>query len=222
MRELLKKFLNIVFLLTLFYSCSVATPIILEHRWKITFIQDKNLDITYESLDLFVNCYDDDGENDIDTIFFISDDSGLYWELNSDTWSEKYINDVRWLGSSNLLMADRSPIPRGKYRIHVRDKAGENVEEKLYITKRRIDTDELEFPILVIERGQFSISNYETGVIDIVLKDEVLISKIIGRDPLSFKDIFGDERNNYTESIEFYINVESGDLSLKSGPWHDN
>jgi hypothetical protein len=219
MKELLKIFLS-SFIIILFLSCSVSAPVIKQQEWKILFIKDLEKDIIYESLQVFIHCYDEDGENDIETLYFISDESGIYWEINSENWEEKIIDKVKWIGSSSFVMPDRSPIPRNTFRVHVRDLAGETVEDKIHISKRIVDTKELKFPELKINDNNYFLKKYEIGTIYIYSGDEKLASGSITDKQQSFKDIFGNELSDYSDDIEFYISVEDGDLNLKSGPWY--
>ncbi|MGL1891521.1 MAG: hypothetical protein OCD02_07840 [Spirochaetaceae bacterium] len=203
-------------------SCSISAPVIRGHNWEITAVKDLKLNKTYESLSIFVNCYDDDGENDIETIFFIDDKSGLYWQIDSSNWEEKIIDDVRWLGYSTIVMADRSAIHRNPIRIYVRDLAGEFVEDKLYITKRKMDTDELLYPELIteIETDNLSVKNYEAVEAYLFIGGLSVATGQITTTPKSFKNIFGKQRTSFENDVEIFIIADDGDLKLKSGPWY--
>lgn len=219
MKELLKKSLSL-FAVLIFLSCTVSAPIVRESDWDITVVKDLDKDRVYEILSIFLNCYDEDGENDIETVYFIDDESGIYWELNSDNWEVKYIDDTKWIGSRTLMMPDRSAIPRSPIRIHVRDLAGETVEAKLYISKRKIDIKTLEFPELIINKDKFSLKNYDSGQLYIYSGFTMLAKEELTNEGKEFKDIFGKKRDEYNEDIAFYITVPNVDLTLKSGPWY--
>lgn len=219
MSGLLRKFLNIFILLSLF-TCSVSAPIIREFDWKITVIEDRSQDIVYEELSIFINCYDEDGDNDIETIFLIDDKDGLYWELNEETWDYKFIDDVKWLGSETIVMPDRSSIPRTSIRIFVRDLAGESVEDKLYIAKSKIDLDQLLLPELIIDNNKYSIKNYESGYLKIRSNNEILAEGDITTVSKTFVDIFGEERDEFDNNLDFYIEINDKDLHIESGPWY--
>lgn len=219
MSELLRVFPNLLLVL-LFLSCSVSAPIIRESKWDIVVVKDIEKDMIYETLSIFLNCYDEDGENDIETIYLIDDEDGIYWELNSDNWNIKTIDDTRWIGSRNLMLPDRSPIPRVPIRIHVRDLAGETVEDKLYISKRKLEEESLNFPELLIENNNLSIKHYDHGIISIYSGRERLLQGEIGSNPKNFKDIFGESRDHFEESINFFVTVKDRDLTLRSGPWY--
>ncbi len=220
MKELLERFLKIS-LCIFITSCSVSTPEIKDFKWDIKIVKDLQKDIIYESLSIFVNCYDEDGENDIDTLYFINDDSGIYWELNSDEWQEKFIEDDRWIGSNSIIMPDRSPIPRDSLRIHIRDLAGESVEEKLYIVKKRHDFKTLKFPELIIDDDKFKLRSYEAGRIFLYSdNDDLIADGQISNSFTTFDEIFQQERADFDDSFRFHVIINDGDLILESGPWY--
>lgn len=220
MTELLKKCLSF-FIIFLTFSCSVSEPVIRENKWDINIIKDLKKDITYETLSLFVNCYDDDGEEDIEVLFIIDDESGIYWELDKDNWMETTVMDDRWIGSNSIIMPDYSPIPRNSLRINIRDMAGEVAEDKIFITKGKIDYSKLKFPELIIKDGFYNLKEYEKGDVFIYSKQDSLLAKgVIDNTPRSFTDIFKVNRSDFKESIYIYVSVKDGDLNLESGPWN--
>lgn len=217
--ELLKKSLSVISIL-IFFSCTVSAPIIRESNWDITVVQDLEKDTVYEVLSIFLNCYDEDGENDIETVYFIDDESELYWELDSNNWDVKIIDETKWIGSASIMMPDRSAIPRSPLRIHVRDLSGETVEDKIYISKRKLELDNLKFPQLINEDDMFSLKEYKIGQIFIYSGSNILLQGEITDIPKSFEDIFGRSKNEFDNNIVFYISVYDVDLTLKSGPWY--
>lgn len=219
MIELLKKFPRYI-LFVFFISCSVSSPVIREKKWEIKVNKDIESNIIYESLSLFVNCYDEDGENDVDKLYVIDDQTGIYWELNSNNWLEKRMGDDRWLGSNSIIMPDRSSIPRKKLKVHVRDRSGEYVVDNLFITKSDIDFDELTFPELVINEDRLSITNYPSGRVFLYSSTgSFLFSGDVAKELQPFENIFGRSRDELDADIELFVNVESKDLTLESGPW---
>lgn len=220
MIELLKKSLRLFFILQIF-SCSISAPIIREHEWDITLVRNLEQDLTYETLSIFVNCYDEDGANDINTIFFIDDKDGIYWELTTDSWDYKYIDGIRWIGSSNIIMPDRSPIPRTPIRVYIRDLAGESVEDKLYISKKSINPSDVKFPELIIEDNKYSISGYDSGHLLLIVDFAIVAEGEISSIPSSFESIFDSAtREDFDENAKFNIVVNNGDLTIRSGPWY--
>lgn len=219
MTELLKSFPKYFIILCL-VSCSVATPEIREKKWDIKVTRDQKNNVIHESLSLFVNCYDEDGENDVDRLYIIDDSSGIYWELDESTWLDKRVGEDRWIGSNSIIMPDRSPIPRKKLKIHVRDRSGEYAEDNLFITKSDIDAGDLIFPELGMNEDSFRVLNYPKAKIFIYTgSGSFLFSGVIDSNFQTFETIFGRNREEVGEDIYYYISVESKDLTLESGPW---
>jgi len=219
MNVLLRNFLKIIAVLII-TSCSVSTPEIKGSRWSITFVKDLNRDKLYEKLSIFVNCYDEDGEDDIDTIYFIDDESGLYWELDRDSWVERQDGRSKWLGSNALIMADRGAIPRNSFRIFVRDLSGASVEDKIYITKNIVNLDEMEFPDLQVYMGEIALKEYDRGVLTIYSSaGEVLKSVEIDKNLTSFAKLFGKERSSFDSDVEMFLSVTRDEGNLETGPF---
>lgn len=221
MIELLKKYLRYAPLFFIFVSCSVSTPVIRENKWDINIINDRERGVVYENLSLFVNCYDDDGEDDIVTLFIIDDESGLYWELNEGNWLKTVVHENIWIGSNAISMADLSPIPRRKFRINIRDMAGEVAEDEIFITKRKIDYKDLRFPELIVNNDEYRLKSYDSGKLFIYSQEsEVLATANITDRPQNINKLLGKNISDFAEDIRIFISVKDGDLNLESGPWN--
>jgi len=218
-KELLKLSLNIVIFISL-YSCTVNPPIINEIDWDVTFFKDEERSLEYEILNVFLNIYDEDGEGDIETVFLISDESQFYWELNSNNWDIKVENETRWIGATSLVMPNRSPIPRGPIRVFVRDLAGESVDDKIYISKSRVEPRDIIYPELELNDNKIVLLNYDSGVVDIYLDDLLLTSGKILKGESIFKEVFKRDLTELNPNISLYVTVKKGDLKIKSGPWN--
>lgn len=221
MKELLKQFLRLAVFILFIFSCTVNAPQIKDSQWDITIVKDLSRDLIYEELSLFLYCYDEDGENDIETLMFIDDKNQFYWEIDRETWDVKVIDDIKWIGSASLVMPDRSAIPRVPIRLFVRDMAGEDIEDKIYITKQSIDGNNLTFPELHTSPDTLSIKNYTTGIIYLYSDNKLSASGEISESGSSFNDIFGKNRREFGLDVSYYISVydKDKDLILKSGPW---
>lgn len=218
MRELLKKYLKVFLLLPAIMSCSLSSPVIKEVKWDIKLSKDIEKNVIYESLSLFINISDDDGKDDIKTILIIDDKSQIHWELNSDNWIKRDQGEV-WYGSNSIIMPDRSPIPRTTYKLFIRDRAGEYTEDKLYITKQKIDVSGIVFPELKIEDDIYTVNRYDdASILAFSSIGEQLYSGLVPKGGASFQDIFLVEPRSI-EDLNFYIIVKEGDQVLESGPW---
>ncbi|OQY38137.1 MAG: hypothetical protein B6229_06685 [Spirochaetaceae bacterium 4572_7] len=219
MTVLLKNSLKLILVLII-TSCSVSAPEIKGSKWSISLVKDLRSDQLYEKLSIFVNCYDEDGEDDIDVIYFIDDESGLFWELDQDSWLVRQEESSRWLGSNSIVMANRTAIPRNSFRIFVRDLSGESTTDKIYITKRPVILDDITFPDLQIDDGNVALKEYENGTITIYSSTgEVLKSVSIDGNVTSFRTLFGQGKGSFDHDSEIFLSVDNGAFTLESGPW---
>ncbi len=219
MKELLLRFLSIVsFLLVL--SCSVNPPIINDIDWDISVIKDNNTRSVYENLTVFVNYYDEDGDDDLESLFLIMDKSNIYWELSESNWDVKRINNNKWIGAYNLIFPRRDNIPREPLRVHLRDLAGESVEETIYITKKKLNLKEIKFPEIKYENSLVWLIGYDEGEIYLVSDGIVVAEARLGKGRTPFNDLFKQNAESFGSNLEFYVSVLTGDLTIKSGPWY--
>ncbi len=115
-------------------SCSGTPPQIHEVTWKrVYYLTGKQ--ITARCLSLFVNVSDNDGPKDISSLYIIQDTAELFWKYDSSSWSEKKIDNNRWIGSNRIQMPDNRAFPEGIYRIIVIDSGGERDTREIYLPK---------------------------------------------------------------------------------------
>lgn len=189
-----------------------------DQQWEITLSEDRESGTKYESLSLFLYIYDEDGQNDIETIFLINDDSGLVWEFTEDNWDIEYNGDEKWFGARNIYMQNYGDIPRTSYRVHVRDLAGEFTEQKLYITQPKTLKENVIFPDLDLKDDLFTLENFSEGTLVVEEGGITVLEGDITNTPTPFKDILGKELKEFSEDSEFYLEVKERDLILRTGP----
>jgi hypothetical protein len=114
-------------------ACSGEAPSIVSLRW--TLIQrDAASSPPAECLSVFVSAEDADGRDDIESVYIAQDGSQLVWKLGKERWTAKEEGGGYWIGSNALSMADGSEIPRGTYRVILRDAAGDG-DETAFVVK---------------------------------------------------------------------------------------
>ncbi|MEW5818329.1 MAG: hypothetical protein AB1798_23440, partial [Spirochaetota bacterium] len=147
-----------------YFACNENPPEILEVFWQLNLVNDKKSGAAYESLSLFAHTSDEDGFDDLESLYLISDDEELFWKLNADNWIKSERDNEIWVGSNNLQMADYNSIPRKECRLILIDNAGERDEKRIYISSRKINLSNFSFPELVIESdGVLIKSRYKTN-----------------------------------------------------------
>lgn len=133
-------------LLLLFISCSGEPPEILQVYWEVNVLNDVEAGRQYEVLSAFMNVNDSDGFDDIVNIYIIHDKSEMYWTLDQNNWSLVRERDENWLGSNNISTADKTPMPRGDYRVLVVDAGGDRSQGKFYLDADDINIADIDFP----------------------------------------------------------------------------
>ncbi len=118
---------------TLTTACTGSPPEILQTEVHLEYVDNLDLEVTYEQLSAFVLVRDEDGFGDIRTLYLIHDQAELYWRLDSDSWTHRRSSGEDWVGFSGITMADWSAMPRGRYRLVVMDAAGEIDERAVSI-----------------------------------------------------------------------------------------
>jgi hypothetical protein len=108
-------------------SCSGEAPSILSLRWTLV-LRDAAAYPPAECLSVFISVEDADGRDDLESIFIAEDGYQLVWKLDKEHWTAKEEGGGYWIGSNALSMADGSVIPRGTYRVILRDVAGDGDE----------------------------------------------------------------------------------------------
>jgi len=147
----------------LFLSCSSKPPEIMRIIWQINAMHDTETSENYETLSLFVDITDPDGIDDIDSLYLINDNRELYWELTAEDWEKKTVANETWIGSNSILMPDGSALPRGEYRILVRDTGGDSDERTLLVNTPAANLSRAYFPTLSFKNNIISIRGFKTA-----------------------------------------------------------
>jgi len=118
----------------MFASCSESAPKIAQTFWQINLMYDNQTGKTSQLLTVFVMADDDDGIDDIDTMYVINDEQQLFWKLSGNNLRvERFGQSETWIGSNFITMVDGDAIPSGEYRIVLLDSAGERAKSQVDI-----------------------------------------------------------------------------------------
>jgi len=131
------------------FSCETSAPEIISSYWQINIVERKDLGRFEENLVFFLYATDEDGDDDLSSIFLMHDESEQYWSIDSDSWTVNSSDGEHWVGSSDIVMPDGSPIPRGDYRVVLYDGAGEKCETTINLDTVIIDPKKIEFPEII-------------------------------------------------------------------------
>ncbi len=148
----LKVLLALSFMIFLF-ACETTPPEILSVQWQINLIEKIDTRVIEENLTVFVSIADEDGVEDIETLHILHDETEQFWSFDASTWTVQTMDEEHWIGNANIVMPDRSPIPRGKYRLLIYDSAGERSEEIINLNTVVIDPKKIKFPTISAKNG---------------------------------------------------------------------
>ncbi len=108
-------------------SCSGEPPSIVSVRWTLV-LRDPAGPPPLERLSVFVSASDADGKDDIEDLTVVHDEARLAWKFDSSSWVDRDEGGARWLGSNAIATAEGGALPRGRFRMILRDAAGETDE----------------------------------------------------------------------------------------------
>ncbi|MCL2705199.1 MAG: hypothetical protein FWE72_03215 [Spirochaetaceae bacterium] len=171
------KYLIILILAIFLLSCSDNEPEINQVFWQITKYHDVENNIFYDRLVVFLEVYDEDGIDDIKTIYLIHDAQELFWKIDEKNWIYKTFNNENWFGSNNIVMNDFSGFPLGQYRVIVIDDAGERQEVYFTISSYDKIFNKEQFPSGVVEGSVITFSE-NTEIIWVYGQDMKFINEI--------------------------------------------
>ena len=139
-------------------SCSENPPQIEQLFWQSNRFNDLDKGTVYDTLSVFVQVDDQDGIDDIASLYIINDKQELFWKIDNENLVVKENRDVTWVGSSRIKMNDYSMFPSGDYRVLVIDEAGEREETSFTLKNSSYMPEKEEFPFLSV-----SGKNINTG-----------------------------------------------------------
>jgi len=112
----------------LLVRCGGHPPEILEVRSRLLLFDDRERGEIYEYLTVAVRAEDRDGPDDLESLALIHDRDELFWRLTADRWSRRELRQENWIAAEGIVAAPPGPLPRGTYRVVVKDYAGRKAE----------------------------------------------------------------------------------------------
>ncbi len=140
-------------------ACSENPPEIEQLFWQSNRFNDLEKGSVYDTLSVFVQVTDQDGIEDIASLYIINDREELFWKVDGENLILKENREVTWIGSSRLKMNDYSMFPSGEYRVIVIDEAGERMETGFTLKNSSVMPENIQFPVLTVSEGNVSAGN---------------------------------------------------------------
>ena len=154
--------LSALSLLLFLSACSDTPPEIVQSYTQPNILRHpETAEIGYQ-YSVFLHLEDEDGIDDIESIFIIHDEGELFWELSSDNWVTVTEENATWIGSNGIAFPGTEPPARGSLRIIVIDAAGDRTTEEVFFQPPPADS-RLTFPRLESgEEGSLLIRSTHT------------------------------------------------------------
>ncbi|MBI9106835.1 MAG: hypothetical protein JEZ04_08815 [Spirochaetales bacterium] len=117
----------------LLFSCGNNPPDINQLNSQINLRKSPITGAVTAELLVLLNADDEDGDEDIETIYVIDDESGILWSAERGSWAVRNNRGMTWIGSERFILPyGELPAP-GRYRVIVTDRGGERVEGTAFI-----------------------------------------------------------------------------------------
>lgn len=210
-------------LLTLFFSgCSGNAPVITDVRWRLTAFHDPQSSRTGEYLSLAVFASDDDGQDDLESISLVNGEHELYWQASVEDWVVRQIRQQSWIVLEKLA-GPGGRIPRGGYRIILRDYGGAQAERSFNLSvppQLPESFPALEAPADLREALILETSRSESILMVRSEAGVLLGSFILRKGPNPRRPILANEQiRSQARELYLYEQGPSGGHSVLAGPW---
>jgi hypothetical protein len=145
-------------LLLFLLSCTGEPPEITQVFWRVSIVEDRDQDLSYQTLSLFVKPTDPDGFEDIEDLYLINDEQELFWKLDGESWAQSGSDQQVWIGSNSLKMPDGASFPAGQYRILLRDVGGDSAEQTIRLQSISLKEARTYLPRVTVSGGNIEVS----------------------------------------------------------------
>lgn len=146
-----------------FLSCTGEPPEIVRVFWQLNIVDDREQDLSYQTLSLFVKPNDPDGFEDIEDVYLINDEQELFWRLDGESWIQSGSGQEIWIGSNSLKMPDGASFPAGEYRILLRDVGGDSAEQTIRLELLSLKEAKRYLPKVTVGSGEILVAGDSTS-----------------------------------------------------------
>ncbi|ADN01616.1 hypothetical protein [Spirochaeta thermophila] len=197
----------------LLLACTGAPPSVLEVSHSLVYSRNPASGEQELLLLCSASVLDDDGIDDIEVVYVIRDEAGLYWEVKEEAWDIFSQEGQHWL-SFTLASPGADPFPAGTYRLLVRDYGGREAERTFLVKEHPASYPAERFPSLFVQEG--SVQSRSTEPLKVVGYDgegRLLFSRELK--PGAFLS-----REQIPEQVAvLYALIEREGYLLRSGPY---
>jgi hypothetical protein len=210
-------------LLTLLFSCTGQPPEIARIFWQLNIVENREQNLTYQRLSLFIKPNDPDGFEDIEEVFLINDQQELLWHLEAESWAQSGAEQDIWIGSNALQMPDGASFPAGEYRILLRDVGGDSAEQSIRLQLLSLKQAKRYMPAVTVEKGKITVTG-DAPIYQLWLYDAAgrYVNPIpLSGDSIAVETIMQSQKElRGGFSFKVYGFVKNQNLGVTSGPYY--
>ena len=212
------KWIPLIALCVLLPACTGSPPELLFAEARLFLRLDPSSRGASEHLEMYAAVRDDDGDDDVASLLIVHDESELVWEFSRDEWVSLTYGGDRWIGSPDLRVPDARRLPRGEYRVIVRDAAHQESTASFYVISPELEPDEITFPTLSRVDSVTSVVAFGTVTIRVYSRTGALVvNEAVGSGRLP-GDLFGRIAEHSGGSVYVQQEHASG-VMLIAGPY---
>ncbi|MCK5196885.1 MAG: hypothetical protein KAR21_00955 [Spirochaetales bacterium] len=188
--------------------------------WQVNFLRSPLESLEHQELSVFMLIEDEDGIEDIESIYLIHDESELFWKLNQNSWKQKVLGGKNWIGSNSIRMSDSSNLPAGNYRLVVIDRAGERDTREFNLSGKMLEIKNGEsFPKLIIGSDIVINSRFSDNTLWIYDESMEILKNIRIETGKISMDIINNDTGDRARWVSIYsFDAETG-TGLIRGPY---
>jgi len=203
-------------------GCTAAPPRIMQTNAAVVWVDNRTLSRTYEELRVFVDAEDENGLEDLQSLYVINDPEELVWRVDQDRWERLPPAAGSWIGYSGFTMPGYTAFPRGEYRVVLVDASGERDEKKIFLPSTDgKGAEDLLFPSLRVgEENVVVVSPYERNTVKVFdVRGSLVRELVTGARRINSKELFPPGNRPNGPFTLFIHAVTDHGTELLSGPY---
>jgi hypothetical protein len=204
-------------------ACAGKPPEIGAVYWQLNLVDDREQDLLFYALSVFVQASDSDGSEDLEEIYIIHDDEELFWRLDRETWLTREEGDVTWVGTNSISLPAGRTLPGGEYRILLTDAGGESAETSFILKTQELSQPRRLLPTVTVDADTIRVTgsqkNFTLWLYDST--GEYMTALLLDQKRVSIRQILGaypDLASGF--SFRIHGTLEGAGMGVVSGPYY--
>jgi hypothetical protein len=204
-------------------TCAGKPPEIGALFWQHNLVDDREQDLLYYALSVFVQASDADGSEDLEEVYIIHDDEELFWRLDRETWLTRTQGDTSWVGSNSISLPEGRMLPGGEYRVLVTDAGGDSAETSFILKTQNMIEPRRLLPTVTVDADTIRVAggrkSYAVWLYDAAGKFTTAL--LLEQTRFSIRQILA-AHPDLASGFSFRIHgtPQGGELGFVSGPYY--